>query len=155
MKTNDLQPRMSYKFLQLIFSLKENKSSGEKQFNSSLHVKHKRVINKEEKEERMKSQSHRNKGRFIRPEEKSANNHHVHPWTKTNKEIERNQLKMQQQKKEWGSSRANTEAPRAEKEVAREGELDGAGAIVENQFTIFFVDGDQDPLVGELWLERG
>ena len=61
---------------------------------------------------------------------------------------------MQQQKRERGSSRENTETPRAEKEVAREGELDGAGGVIENQFTIFLVDGDQNPLVRELLIRE-
>lgn len=37
------------------------------------------------KEERMKSQSHRNNGRLIRPDDKSANNHHIHPCIKQTK----------------------------------------------------------------------
>lgn len=101
----------------------------------------------------MKSESHRNNGRFIRPDDKSANNHHIHPCIKQTKKkrlARETNSKGSRKKKRTENIRANTEAPRAETEVAREREVDGAGAIVENQFTILFVDGDQNPLLGEL-----
>lgn len=55
--------------------------------------------------------------------------------------------KKESRKNKEGES--NTEVPRAEMEVARERELDDASTVVENQFSIDFVDGDQNSLKGE------